>query len=163
MIPWERRRCRVPGQCRGAQRGGGWGEADGATREEKTGPSAGFPACYLLLLKINDALERFHFVSLTGRPRHQPGRRSRHRSRLLLSPSSLCCSPPRPRKPASSSPAPSAPRFTAGLCRLLVSPFCCFYSYDLSCPAPAAAGTRRQANSCLVLRCSRRGKRAWRC
>lgn len=82
----------APGQCHQAERAGAGG--DGATREEKTGPSVGFPERYLLLLKINDALERFHFISLTARPLHQLGRRIRHRSRLLLSPSSLCCSPP---------------------------------------------------------------------
>lgn len=82
----------APGQCHRVERAGAGG--DGATRDEKTGPSAGFPECYLLLLKINDALERFHFVSLTARPLHQSGRRIRHHSRLLLSPSSLCCSPP---------------------------------------------------------------------
>lgn len=60
--------------------GGGW-----ASREEKVGLSAGFPECYLLLLKINDALERFHFVSLTARPLHQPGRRMRRCSQRLLS------------------------------------------------------------------------------
>lgn len=60
--------------------GGGW-----ASREEKVGLSAGFPECYLLLLKINDALERFHFVSLTARPLHQPGRRMRLCSQRLLS------------------------------------------------------------------------------
>lgn len=60
------------------QRAGAGG--DGATREEKTGLSAGFPERYLLLLKINDALERFRFVSLTARPLRQPGRRIQHRS-----------------------------------------------------------------------------------
>lgn len=65
----------------------------GAARKEKTGPSAGIPERYKLLLKINDALEWFHFVSLTARPLQQPGRRIQHHSPFLLSPSSLCCSP----------------------------------------------------------------------
>lgn len=68
--------------------GGGW-----ASREEKVGLSAGFPECYLLLLKINDALERFHFVSLTARPLHQPGRGMRRCSQRLLSGSSLAAHP----------------------------------------------------------------------
>lgn len=45
-----------------------WSGGDGASSGEKTGPSAGFPERYLLLLKINDALEQFRFVSLTARP-----------------------------------------------------------------------------------------------
>lgn len=45
-----------------------WSGGDGASSGENTRPSAGFPERYLLLLKINDALEQFRFVSLTARP-----------------------------------------------------------------------------------------------
>lgn len=58
------------------------------------GLRAGFPRHHLLSLKITDALERFHFVSLTARPLHQPGQNPAPLTALVITLFSLLLAPP---------------------------------------------------------------------